>query len=264
LGTEQHARTSGALETKDLSIFARVPFLLSGSIVVKGMRINPIISSAAVALLILAFLTVVSCSGSSDTADTSSSEGTANTVEQVQATTNDTASPATLSPDPAFDPLLPTLQQMTTAPIMLPASLPSQIESVGIEEKASEADPYATEGYRYSILLLYADTAPNQAIKPYVHYMTAGRITAWPAGAPEPDPTNGLGTPYQLEDVALPDGTVANLERIEPPQGANYGPFTVGTFEAEGERYTVMIENDSPEGDAVRQILSTMVKVPSA
>jgi len=145
---------------------------------------------------------------------------------------------------------------------MLPASLPPQIESVGIEEKASEADPYATEGDRYSIVLLYADTAPDQTIKPYVHYMAAGRITAWPVSSSEPDPTNGLGTPYQLEGVTLPDDTVADLKRLEPPQGANYGPFTVGTFEAEGERYTVMIENDSPEGDAVRQILSTMVKVP--
>ncbi len=145
---------------------------------------------------------------------------------------------------------------------MLPASLPPEIKSVGIEEQASEADPYATEGDKYSIVLLYADTAPNQVIKPYIHYMTAGRLTASPASAPPADPTNGLGTPQQLEDVALPDGTVADLERLEPPQGANYGAFTVGTFEEEGYRYTVMIENDSPEGDAVQQILSTMVRVP--
>jgi hypothetical protein len=153
---------------------------------------------------------------------------------------------------------------MTTAPIMLPASLPPEIESVGIEEKASEADPYATEGDKYSILLLHADTAPGQVVKPYVHYMTLGRLTAWPASAPRPDPTTGMGTAHRLGDVALPDGTVASLERLEPPQGANYGPFTVGTFEAGGERYTVTIENDSPEGDAVRHILSTMVEVPGA
>lgn len=94
--------------------------------------------------------------------------------------------------------------------------------------------------------------------------MTAGRLTASPSNSPIPGPTNGLGTPQQLEDVTLPDGTVANLERLEPPQGANYGPFTVGTFEEEDHRYTVMIENDSPEGEATRQILSTMVRVTSS
>ncbi len=215
----------------------------------KDMKLNLKTLSAAVVLLPLALLIMLaSCSGTSDTGDTSSSE--------------DAATPATLSPDSAFDPLLPTLRQMTTAPIMLPASLPQEIKSVGIEEKASEADPYATEGDKYSIVLLYDDTAPNQVIKPYIHVAAAGRIVAWPASAPLPDPTNGLGTPQQLEDVALPDGTVANLERLEPPQGANYGPFTVGTFEEEGERYTVIIENDTSEGDMTRQILSTMVRVP--
>ncbi len=216
----------------------------------KDMKLNLKTLSAAVVLLPLTLLIMLaSCSGTSDTGDTSSSEDTA-------------SPPASLSPDPAFDPLLPTLRQMTTVPIILPASLPQEIKSVGIEEKASEADPYATEGDKYSIVLLYADTAPNQVIKPYIHVAAAGRIVAWPVSAPLPDPTNGLGTPQQLEDVALPDGTVANLERLEPPQGANYGPFTVGTFEEEGERYTVIIENDSPEGDMTRQILSTMVRVP--
>ncbi len=169
---------------------------------------------------------------------------------------------AGITPDSVFDPLLPTLQQVTTAPIMLPTSLPPEIKSVGIEEKASEADPYATEEDKYSIVLLHTDTAPNQVIKPYIHVSAVGRIIAWPASVPPPDPTNGLGTPYQLGDVALPDGTVANLKRLEPPQGANYGPFTVGMFEQEGERYTVTIENDTSDGNMTRHIVSTMVRVP--
>ena len=94
--------------------------------------------------------------------------------------------------------------------------------------------------------------------------MTLGRLTASPASAPQPDPTNGLGTPLQLESVTIRDSAVAALEQLEPPQGANYGPFTVGSFEEKGERYTVLIENDSPEGEELaRQILSTMVRVPS-
>jgi hypothetical protein len=85
-------------------------------------------------------------------------------------------------------------------------------------------------------------------------------MVAWPAS--DPPPPVPAGKPSQLGNVTLPDGTVANLKRLEPPQHANYGPFTVGTFETEGERYTVMIENDMPEGDMTRQILSTMVRVP--
>jgi hypothetical protein len=213
-------------------------------------------------VLIALCVALVGCGGASTSEqDTDKSSDTA-TTDLENTTADSLASGST--PNPAFDPLLPTLQQMTTVPIMLPSYLPPEINSVGIEEQASEADPYATEADKYSILLLYADTAPNQTIKPYVHYMTAGRITAWPASAPPPDPTNGLGTAQQLEDVALPDGTVANLERLEPPQGANYDSFTVGTFEKERERYTVMVEGDTPEGETTRQILSTMVRVSGA
>ena len=184
------------------------------------------------------------------------------TTEAKKSTPDGAASAKT--PDPGFGKLLPELQRMTTAPIMLPASLPSEIKSVGIEKPASKADPYVTEGDRYTIVLLYADTAPTHIIKPYIHVSAAGRIVAWPASAPVPDPTNGDGKPHQLGEVTLPNGTVANLKRLEPPQHANYGPFTVGTFEAEGERYTVMIENDTLEGDMTRQILSTMVRVPKS
>ncbi len=213
-------------------------------------------------ILVALSVTLASCGGASTGGqDTVGSPGAATTEAQNSTSDGPTGQ---MSPDPAFDPILPTLRRMTTAPIMLPTSLPEEIKSVGIEEKASEADPYATEGDKYSIVLLYADSAPGQIIKPYVHYMAAGRITAWPTSASEPDPTNSLGTPYRLGNITLPDGTVAELERLEPPQGANYGPFTVGTFEEEGHRYTVMIENDTSEGDMARQILSTMVRVPGA
>ena len=246
--------------------------------------------SAGVAVVVLMSLTllitVACCCGTSDTEDNSRSEDTATTTEQassedtvviedtsqatatitentsqVQSATADNASPATLSPDPAFDPLLPTLRQMTTAPLMLPKSLPPKVGGVAIEQDPNE-NPYTTGGDKYTILLLYSAPDPSQITQSYVHYMTLGRLNASPASAPQLDPTNGLGTPYQLEDVNLPDGTVAHLERREPPQGANYGPFTVGTFEEEGYRYTVFIENDSSDGDLARQILSTTISVP--
>jgi hypothetical protein len=228
-------------------------------------------------LLYLALIVAtVSCSGTSGTGETSSSPNTASTTEQASSedtvpnedtqqaqVTTDNASLTTLSPDPAFDPLLPTLQQMTTAPIMLPASLPPKVGGVAIEQDPNE-NPYTTGGDKYTILFLPSSPDPSQIVRPYVHYMTLGRLTALPASTPLPDPTNALGTPQQLEEVTLPDGTVANLERLEPPQGANYGPFTVGAFEEEGYRYTVLIENDSTEGDVTRQILSTMVRVANS
>jgi hypothetical protein len=211
-------------------------------------------------VLVALCVALAGCGGASTSgqgADKPSSDTA--TTEAKKSISEDQASAKT--PDPAFDDLLPKLQQMTTAPIMLPASLPSRIKSVGIEKPASEADPYVTKGDKYSIVLLYTDTAPNHIIKPYIDVSAAGRIVAWPASAPVPDPTNGDGKPHQLGEVTLPNGTVANLKRLEPPQGANYGPFTVGSFEEEGERYTVMIENDTSKGDITRQILSTMVRV---
>jgi hypothetical protein len=49
---------------------------------------------------------------------------------------------------------------------------------------------------------------------------------------------------------------------MEPSREAYSSPFTVGTFEKEGERYAVMIEYDTPDGAMTRQILSTMVRAP--
>jgi hypothetical protein len=236
--------------------------------------------SAVMLIHLVLLVALAACSGASDTGDTSStnkdtasttnqasSEDTTATVEdstrQDQATTGN-AAPATVSPASAFGPLLPTLREMTTAPIMLPASLPAKVGSVAIEQDPNEGNPHTTGGDKYTILFLYSNPDPSQIVRPYVHYMTLGRLLASSASTPALDPTNGLGIPQQLEDVALPDGTKANLKRLDPPQGANYGPFTMGTFEEEGYRYTVLIENDSPEGDVTRQILSTMVKVPDS
>lgn len=216
------------------------------------MQHRPKTSGVTTGVLILTLLAVVSCSGTTGTGDAPSDEN---------ATTVDTT-PTSLSPDPAFDHLLPTLRQMTTAPIMLPASLPRKVGGVAIEKDPDE-NPYNTGGDRYTILFLYSKDDAKKVTQPYVHYMTLGRLTASPVNASRlPELTNDLGKPHQLEDVTLPDGTVAKLKRLVPPRGANYGPFTVGSFEKEGWRYTVAIEGDSPDGDMSRKILSTMVKVP--
>jgi hypothetical protein len=59
----------------------------------------------------------------------------------------------------AFDTLLPTRRQMTTAPIMLPTSLPSRVSGVATEQDPSET-PYTTDGDRYAILFLYSEPDP--------------------------------------------------------------------------------------------------------
>lgn len=233
------------------------------------MKLGQKTLSVAAVLLPLALLTVASCSGTTNTGDTASSEDTASTVEEARSADTaitDSASPNALSPDPAFDPLLPTLRQMTTAPIMLPATLPPQLKSIVIgDDPNNEGGPYTTGGDRYTILFLnpdaYPPPDPTRIVQPYAHYRVSGTLTASPSGAPEPD-FGGGATTYQLGSVALPDDTIADLRRVEPPEGANYVPFTVGAFEEEGERYTLRIEVDSPQGDLARQVLSTMVRVP--
>jgi hypothetical protein len=152
---------------------------------------------------------------------------------------------------------------MTTAPIMLPASLPEKVGGVAIEKDPNK-NPYTTGGDRYTIMFLYSKEDAKKVTQPYVHYMTLGTLTASPVNAPPlPDLSNELGKPHQLDDITLPDGTAAKMKRLVPPRGANYGAFTVGTFEKESYRYTVSIEDDTPNGAMTREILSTMVEVPA-
>jgi hypothetical protein len=137
-------------------------------------------------------------------------------------------------------------------------------------EPNNEGSPYTTSGDIYTILFLHPNAspppAPTQIVQPYVHYKVAGTLTAVPASEPpQPDPSRfsaGGVTVQRFENASLPDGTAADLERVVPPDGANYGPFVLGTFEEEGERYTLSIEVDTSEGELARQVLSTMVKVP--
>ena len=78
---------------------------------------------------------------------------------------------------------------MAATPIMLPASLPPKVGGVAIEQDPNE-NPYTTGGDKYTILFLYSDPDPGQIVRPYVHYMTLGRLTTSPASAPQLDPTN--------------------------------------------------------------------------
>jgi hypothetical protein len=84
---------------------------------------------------------------------------------------------------------------------------------------------------------------------------------AEPANVLMPDLSAGDVTVVtDLGNVALPNGTVADLKRVETPEGMASGvPLTYGTFEEGGHRYTLRLEIDSPTGKLARQTLSTMV-----
>lgn len=152
--------------------------------------------------------------------------------------------------DPAFDPLLPTLRQSTTAPIMLPADLPEELNNVAIDADQS--------GDRYGILSLYEPT--GNVVESYVHANDAGTLAA----APEPpDTASEYFEATSEETVELPDGTEATLKYMEPKEGVivNQGPFWEGAFEKEGYTYTLRVPLEDPSGEIARRALSSMVEV---
>lgn len=125
----------------------------------KNMRPNPRISSLAVIPLTLTLLTVASCSGNSDTAILRAARKTLAPRSKLRL-----LSPITLLLTPG--PRGPYLRYastymaaVTTAPIMLPTSLPSRVSGVATEQDPNET-PYTTDGDRYAILFLYSEPDP--------------------------------------------------------------------------------------------------------
>ena len=220
---------------------------------------------AAIILLPLVLVAVLSCSATEGSGDTPKSDNDATTAE---------AASNHLSPDPAFDPLMGTLQQMTTAIIMLPATLPPELKNVAIASDVQANDSslddsltYTTHGDKYTILFSAEDAYPSsdrkQIVQQYSHASVSGTLVGEPTSTPLVDFTLGGAKVVDLGNVNLPDGTVADLKRVEPPEGTNGVPFSLGMFEKGSERCTLRIEFiDSPSGKLARQVLSTMVEVP--
>jgi hypothetical protein len=191
----------------------------------------------------------------SDLPDSKSSSKTPALTPKVD-TKTPSSDLAGASPDPALAPLLPALQQRTTAPIILPAELPDQLKNVAIGVGVGRS-PYGTSGNRYTILFL--TQPPREIVQPYVHATTAGTFVAspQPRSIPPGVTTTSRGT------VTLLDGVAATLQIEEGPQGSNRGTRSVGTFENDGWTYTL----DLPAGgnyppELVEEVLSTMVMVP--
>lgn len=150
-------------------------------------------------------------------------------------------------PDPAFDLLLPPLKSLTTAPIMLPAELPNELENVGINENL--------EGDRYGLTFL--TTPPEELVGGWGRYETIGSLQAVPTSEVEPDQRfEATSTEY----VELPDGTEATLSYMEPvAEVAMYDPQWEGTFDKNGYTYSLEMADYGKEN--VKQALSTVVEV---
>ncbi len=157
------------------------------------------------------------------------------------------SAPQNATPDPAFGPILPTLRQTTTAPIVLPAELPEELRNVAVDVDRG--------GDEYGILFLYRPT--GNVTESYVHANDVGTLTAAPGpGAADSQYFDATST----ETVGLPDGTEATLRYMEPNmEGGNQGPFWEGEFEKNGYTYTLRIPLNDPSGEVARRVLSSMI-----
>ncbi|MDP9484185.1 MAG: hypothetical protein M3Q49_00030 [Actinomycetota bacterium] len=155
-------------------------------------------------------------------------------------------------PDPAFDPIYPTLRQTTTAPIVLPAELPDELRNVAVDADRG--------GDEYGVLFLYQPT--GNVLESQVRANTVGTLTA----SPEPrDPAFGYVGVTSTETVELADGTEATLRYMDPSrEGYNQGPFWEGEFENSGHFYTLSVFLDDPSGDVARRALSSIIPVPGS
>ncbi len=152
-------------------------------------------------------------------------------------------------PDPAFDPIYPTLRQTTTAPIVLPAELPEELRNVAVDADRG--------GDEYGVLFLYRPTA--NVTESYVHANDVGTLTAAPAPGVE---ASQYFDATSTETVELADGTEASLRYMEPNiEGGNQGPFWEGKFDKDGYTYTLRIPLNDPSGEIARRVLSSMVSV---
>ena len=155
-------------------------------------------------------------------------------------------------PDPMFDALLPTLQESTTARIMLPAGLPEELSNVAVDSDSG--------GDEYGILFLTEPT--GNVVEDYVHAYDVGTIRS------TPDPqevSEEFFDASREETVELPDGTEATLRYLEPSaEGGNAGPFWEGRFEKDGQTYILSIPLADPDGEIARGLLTSMVEVPGS
>ncbi len=154
-------------------------------------------------------------------------------------------------PDPAFNLLLPELRRRTSVPIVLPATLPDELDKPAI-------DPYVDGVEEYGIVFPFG---PTEVVAEGVsNAETLGTLTAYPEGE---DRANEFFDAEKIEEVVLPDGTEATLRYMVPAgRAGSQGPFWEGKFDKDGYTYDLMVVKPYEiSEDEVKQALSSMVPV---
>lgn len=156
---------------------------------------------------------------------------------------------ASAPPDPAFDLPLQALDNLTDAPVMLPAELPSEFKNVGVGGNL--------EGESYGVVFLA--NPPDDLVGTWPRSEIVGTLQAVPEAEYEPDPSRKAAS---TEAVRLPDGTEAQLRYMEPVgEAANYGPQWEGKFDKDGYSYTLSTSLGRDGKTILTEALSSMVAV---
>lgn len=154
-------------------------------------------------------------------------------------------------PHPAFDSLLPTLAEMTSAPIMVPSDLPAQFQDVAIDE--------TTEGGEYSILFLDDQAESGEIVQPFVDAWVDGTLEAAPVVEGEPELPD-YGPDFELtsgQAMTFVDGAVGAYNCYEPSSGTG-GPLCVGAYTLNDYRYRLTLEGPTPPEEEIEQMLVSM------
>ncbi|MEJ7842901.1 MAG: hypothetical protein WKF95_14150 [Rubrobacter sp.] len=154
-------------------------------------------------------------------------------------------------PHPAFDPLLLTLAEMTSAPIVLPSDLPTQFQDVAIDE--------TSEGGGYALLFLDDQAETGEIVQPFVDAWVDGTLEAAPVEDGEPELPD-YGPDFEItsgEALTFTDGAVGAYNCYGPSSGT--GPFCVGAHTKGHHRYTLSLEGPTPPEEEMEAMLSSMV-----
>lgn len=227
-----------------------------------GVSVLAILIVGTGALAVVAFQDGLGFLNGSDPGPVAELSGREETTSQGPTPEDETSTEASVSPDtppdPAFDELLPTLKQMTDAPIMLPADLPEGLQYVAVDS--------GTSGDEYAVFFLNEEAENGEVTQQFGGAFVRGEISVEPSGPGPQFPDYGSNmsmTP--LGTVSLPDGPQATVNYYDPETNV---PFTVGGFVSQDETsgqnylYLVTVERDTQQGDLIKQVLTSMVSVP--
>lgn len=183
----------------------------------------------------------------------SSSPGVAG--PEVTAIAEGTAPSGPDAPHPAFDPLLPTLAGMTSAPVLLPADLPAGFQDAAVDE--------ATEGDGFGILFLGEGAESSDVVQPFVNAFVDGTLEAAPVEEGEPELPE-QGQDFELtsgQAMTYGDGAVGayNCYEPSPGYGGTGGPFCDGVYTRGDYRYRLTLEGSAPPEQEMGEMLSSMM-----